>query len=243
MDEGSGGSDSGGTGGRIRKIIFKTFNFTQKLQAMKKCVLFCASLLTFFSGFKIYAQDEGIFIKDVGKISMPSSLEIQDGSYKELNKNIYQNLGLEYTSDNLIFQQKGLNKAEKESFKTYVRVMIKTYRATPGTFGSYKSKQNLTPSELKEFDNIFQKQTNQELLSNTKLVKWLGTKETMVNGMHCLVSSYQRQMGEQPIVQIDKYIFQNDDKMYTLTFSYRINQLDVWKPVLNRMRDSFNIIK
>jgi hypothetical protein len=227
---------------------YELVSFLNKNDAMmvqEKRVHFFSVFLTaciLAIGFNIQAQEELILIKDIGSIRMPSTLEVQDGSFKDFIVEWYQSLGYEYESDLLVFQQKGLNSFEKESYQTYVRVMIKTVYGDPKeSFGSSKNRLGFTTTQLKEIETELRKQIEDELAGYAKLSKWLSVKELVVNGMYCIFSAYQRQMAEKPIVQVERYIFYNTNRIHILTLSYRVNESAKWKPVLDKMRDSFTI--
>lgn len=172
-----------------------------------------------------------INIKDLGQIKMSPSLEIQSGTYVDFVKSSAVKLGidvsqLDLSSDELIFQQKGLNDKNTEAFKTYVRVIIETRVSEQKKYGSSKDKLNLSQKDLAELNSTFRGLTEKGLLHNTKLVKWEGVKETSINGFYCFSYSYERQILDKPVVKVTYYYFQNKDRMHILTVSYRPSEAD-----------------
>lgn len=181
-----------------------------------------------------------INIKDLGQIKMPPELEVQSGSYvefakKEMVKSGFDVSMLDLSSDNLIFQQKGLNENNKESYKTYARVMISTELSKGKRYGSCRDKLNLSQKDLADLNSFLKDNGEKELLSNTKLLKWEGVKEVSLNGMYCFSYSYERQIEDKPIVKVTYYCFQNKDRFHKVIISYRTSEIDQWKKTLDIM--------
>ena len=190
-----------------------------------------------------------INIKDLGQIKMPPSLEIQSGTYVDFIKSSAAKLGidvsqLDLSSDELIFQQKLLNENNPLAYKTYVRVMISTEINKQKKYGSSKEKYNLSQKDLSEYNSFLRDETKKKFSSantNTKLIKWNGTKEIALNGMYCISFSYERQLEDKPIVTVTTYNFQNKDRLHFVTISYRVSEADQWKETLDLMLSTFKI--
>jgi hypothetical protein len=185
-----------------------------------------------------------IYVKGLGQIKMPPTLEVQAGSYQSLAISGHNyRAGQEYVSDRLVFNQKGLNNKESESYDTYVRVMLSTERDKAGTFGSFTQKLNPTAEEIKDADAAYLEEARKSLQPETRLVKWLGVTQDVVNGMNCYKISYQRQQAENPVVLVSTYFFEDDDKMHILTMSFRTSEAERWESTLNTMKSTFRIDK
>lgn len=209
---------------------------------MKKLIAISIALQISLTCFSQQTNDwQTVYIKGVGQIKLPPTLEVQAGSYKSLNKILYDAFGIEYTSDDLVFQQKGLNSYDSTAYKTYVRVMISTQHSKEGTYATPEEKMNFGPQDLADINNTYKEVAKNSLPSNTKLLTWLDLKETTLNKMHCLTYSYQRQITDKPIVKVTCYLFQNNDKIHTLTISYRPSETEQWETTLNLMKSTFKI--
>lgn len=65
--------------------------------------------------------------------------------------------------------------------------------------------------------------------ASISLVEWYPVVITSVNEMPALLISYKRKFNNEPIVFVKNYRFQDYDKIHSLTFSYRINEKDIWE--------------
>ena len=181
------------------------------------------------------------FIKDVGFIDVPASMELMSGTYKEFNNQILKQLEIE--APQVIFQQKGLNAYSSETFKHYVRVILETQVGKLGEFEKLDfNTSKITNSELNELNKFFKEKTTSELNSiHQNIVQWYPIKIEKINGMSCLHISYQRRLNDNPIVLVNTYIFQNYDRIQSLTLSYRMNETEIWKDDLDTILKSFRI--
>ena len=66
-------------------------------------------------------------IKGTGLISIPKSLEKQDGEYKKLSEKAQKDIREEVTEDRVIFQKKGRNKAYKDKSPSYEKITFETH--------------------------------------------------------------------------------------------------------------------
>lgn len=185
-------------------------------------------------------------IRDVGFISIPSNIEIQSGQYKEINdaylKEIMDQFDYELLDDRVIFQQKGLNTSKKDSFETYVRVIIETDKGTIGDYDTLKTELNASPTELAELGKIIKPEL-ENILSKTgiNMLEWYEPLTVTVNGVDALKISYSRQLNNNPPVLVEIYEFYNNDRMHRLTLSYRVEESKIWKSLLEDVLRSFTI--
>ncbi|MFF5379962.1 hypothetical protein [Pedobacter suwonensis] len=185
-------------------------------------------------------------IKGVGYISIPETMEIQSGEYKKIEEkyqnDLKQTFKFQITDNRIVFQQKGLNKLDKESFNTYARVILETYLGTPGEYEKLTTTVTATSSELLELDKQLKSQII-ESFKNTglKLVNWNRVQIVTINGGSVLKISYTRQLRNNPLVNVSMYQFHNNDRMHMLTFSYRKEDAVDWSQKLNVVLKSFKI--
>lgn len=212
-------------------------------------------ILIFMLGFGINAWNQQLpiasenlkldwtrqFIKDLGFIDIPPTIELMAGSYKEFNNQILKQLEIDATQ--VIFQQKGLNTYSSESFKHYVRVILETQIGKTGECEKLNfNTSKITNSELNELNQFFKEKTTSDLNSiHQNIISWYPIKIEKINGMSCLHVSYQRRLNDNPIVLVNTYIFQNHDRIHSLTLSYRMNETEIWKDDLDTILKSFRI--
>ena len=184
---------------------------------------------------------ERVFISNVGYIDIPSYMEIPFGTYEQI-MNTYLNR-LEINAPQLIFQQKGLNDFNSEAFKKYGRIIVETKLGTYGEFLplSYNIS-TVTSAEISQLNLNFKAKTISDLQSiGHQLIEWYPLRVQKINGMPCIHVSYRRQLGSNPIVLVNYYIFQNNDRVHTLTLSYRVSEAVDWKNDFDRILTSFRI--
>jgi hypothetical protein len=184
---------------------------------------------------------ERIYIRNVGYIDMPPHMEVQAGTYQEIMNKYYNRL--EVDAPQLVFQQKGLNSNTSSSFQTYGRVLVETQIGNYGDFQPLSFNiATVTAGEINELNLNFKQKTMSDLASiGHTLIEWYPLKVKKVNGLPCIHVSYRRQLGTNPVVLVNYYIFQNNDRMHSLTLSYRVSESGIWKTDFDRILTSFRI--
>jgi uncharacterized protein Usg len=136
-----------------------------------------------------------------------------------------------------------LNAYSSETFKHYVRVILETQVGKLGEFEKLNfNTSKITTAEINELNQFFKEKTTSDLNSiHQNIISWYPLKIEKINGMSCLHVSYQRRLNDNPIVLVNTYIFQNYDRIHSLTLSYRINETDIWKDDLDIILKSFRI--
>jgi hypothetical protein len=168
-------------------------------------------------------------------------MEVQSGTYQEIMNSYYNRL--EVDAPQLVFQQKGLNNNTTSSFQNYGRVLLETQIGSYGDFQPLSFNiATVTSTEISDLNWNFKQKTMSDLASiGHILIEWYPLKVKKVNGMPCIHVSYKRQLGTNPVVLVNYYIFQNNDRMHSLTLSYRISETALWKTNFDRILTSFRI--
>ncbi len=184
---------------------------------------------------------ERIYIKNVGSIDLPPTMEVQKGKYKEFVDEITKIKG--FDASQLTAQQKGLNEFKKEGFEKYARVMVQTIFGSPGDFKKFNfNLAEITQADIAELNKIYKQQIQQIFLgTGLKLIEWYPLKVEKVNGVSCIHISYKRQLQDMPFVLVHIYYFHNNDRMHILTLSYRLSEADYWKADFATILKSFRI--
>jgi len=164
-----------------------------------------------------------IAIKDVGSIDYPPDfLELQSGAYKEGTEQFHTILRME--NSDFTLQQVGLNELKPSAFEEYRRVIFMTEYLNPGE-EVLRANEKMSQEELAELEN--------------QLSVSLEIKE--VNGMFPLVHTYTRQLGDNPVVLVENYMFQNYDKIHYLLFSCRVKDEEECRDIYDKILDSFRL--
>ncbi len=202
---------------------------------MKSIIFLIAPVILSFHLVTLKASSQILKIDYFGEIVLPDEMEIQSGPFKELTdaygKTILGNLE---NHQSLVFQQKGLNSADPKSFKTYARVVIDTYKGEKGTYKELSENNNLTQEDIDFYKNNFDTQLknfwpkiNQKLISSNEV-----TIERIGN-FYCTKHSFIRQLENSPQVFVEVYRFQNNDRVHLISFSYRTQDENDWKHIMD----------
>jgi len=212
---------------------------------MKK-LLILFLLLSSISVISQVDKFDNFLIKDVGYISIPNIMEIQKGEYKEYMDGFHEKygkkFGYEIIDNRVVFQQKGLNEWSEQGFTTYARIILETNISNFGDFEKITTSFSATQAELSGLSEMYKSQLIQSFEGTTlKLIKWHGLATVTVNGRSAIKMSYLRDTKGRPEVEVSVYSFQNNDRMHSLTISYRKVDEKLWKPLMEEVLDSFVI--
>jgi len=210
---------------------------------------FVLAFAAFFATSLCSAQEVGFKkygIKDVGHIMVPDVMETQSAEYRKMGKEYLQRLPKDMyyvmlSDKRIVFQQNGLNDRNEKSFSTYARIILDT---SIGERGDYEKSYWAGPSrgEIAEIDELSKHELEQMMpVSGDRLLKWYGTRAVKINGAMAVRISYLRQQGSNPPVHVDMHMFQNYDRIHYLTISYRKQEEQKWKPLLEKAVNSFTI--
>lgn len=213
---------------------------------MKKIITFSVCILLSVISFSQSTDFENYRILEVGSISIPNNMEIQSGKYKKLSetyeKEMSKKVGYEISDNRIVFQQKGLNDLEKQGFASYVRVILETEIGNFGDFDKLTTKLTATPQEISDINKELKSQMQQSFAgTGLKLITWYGVSIVTINGKTALKISYLRQLNDKPYVVVNMYRFQNNDRLHSLTLSYRQSDETTWKPLFAKIANSFTI--
>ncbi len=202
-------------------------------------------LISFFNSFS-QIEFENYSLSGIGSISIPNTMELQSGKYKEIHDKlevkVAEKFKYEITGNAIVFQQKGLNELEKKSFTSYARIMLDTDIGSPGDYQKATTKIAPTSNEIKELNSDLKTQVIDGFKgTQLKLIDWYGCSFVIINGKQCLKVSCKRQLGSNPEVHVDLYRFQNNDRMHTLTISYRVSDTETVKPIFTKVFNSFKL--
>lgn len=178
-------------------------------------------------------------IKGFGEIKIPPDMEIQTGKYKELSDKFREING--FKEPQIVFQQKGMNDFKDDAKSSYARVMLKTIIKKKGDFGTLHNFP-VSYQELRDADESFEEQMKAGLKKqNITITEWYPLNYSVVNGMSSILVSYKRQLGNNPEAIVQLYQLHNNDRMHSITLSYRITEKDKWEPLLKKVLKSIII--
>ena len=182
-----------------------------------------------------------IYIKNTGSFDLPPSMEIKKGNYPRYIDETTRIEGFDVKQ--ITAQQKGVNELSQTAFKRHARVVLETKYDSRNqfeelTFNIFK----YTKSYTDELNAVYKDQITQDLRATShKLLEWQPVQLERVNGMSCIHVSYISQLNQNPKVLVHKYVFQNSDRVHTLTLSYRLSEASYWESDFKTILKSFRI--
>ena len=175
------------------------------------------------------------------EFQIPPTMEIQNDKYTSIVKNAQpglNNLVKTSESNRLVAQQLGLNSLDKNSLKHYVRAIMEIIDF-PEELPAFGEPLKFTNEELKELENDFRRDFyNYAEKFKAADIKHRGFylvgvtspyKVIKINGVDCLHFSYDTQLGDNPFVNNDIYLFANKKKVYKLSIMIRTTENHLWK--------------
>jgi len=180
-------------------------------------------------------------IKGFGEISIPPEMEEQSGKFKEFNeKNRHLN---GFSEEQIVFQQKGLNKFESDSKNTYARVMIKTIIGKKGEYSDL-SEAPISNSELEDFEGEYKKEFEKNMKKqNINITKWYPIQIADINGNMAILTSYNRTLSNNPEAYVRMYQFFNNDRYHFVTLSFRITEKEKWETLFDKILNKIKIVE
>lgn len=184
-------------------------------------------------------------IGDVAQIVIPPTLELRnDNSGYALAHDIGKDLleareKIEIPQSQIIFQPKGVDNFDKKALSQYARILISYKKGKNGDF--YRWDEKFDQNECEEMNDIFLENVLEAgtKLKDMKLIEWRPVEFRTINGFSCLKLSYNRQIGNNPIVRVDIYDFFNSDEAIEITMSYRLSEKEMWGVDFNKIINTF----
>jgi hypothetical protein len=212
------------------------------------CSCWFLSIWAFSANGQVAVESQKFQIIDIGRITIPGAMELQSAEMQrdvDSAKRLFiPDSILRISKEKAVFQQAGLNNTTPESLTTYARVIIAEILGSDGDFGRSIDVKNATNEEMQEVNNLFKSETEKQLkngLLGTKFISWYGVNRVQINGWMAIHFSYTRSVFDGLPVLVHVYRFHNNDRIYILTLSYRLQDEVRWKPVMNSIIHSFVI--
>ncbi len=176
-------------------------------------------------------------LNGIGYITIPHEMELQDEAYRQKARNYAKEYQLLLNENRVIFQQRGLNKSEPIGSQTYARIIIEV------EYGNFGYDVTISSQEYEEINSTLKKNAINSLsqLQNMKLLQWNGVSNVKIDGVLAIKYSYIRQLGSNPSVYVETYIVLKGKKRYIFTFSYRVNDKEIWQPIYSKILNSLQI--
>lgn len=191
----------------------------------------------------IKAQYTTYSMAGFGSISVSDDMELQGGDYQKMSKEFHRELsdkiGYEIDFENkIVFQPNGRNSFQNLK-KNYARIIILT------EFGEFEPLTNVKPIVSVEEIRAIEEELKNQLIRDFKsismtLVNFFGVSIEKINNQIALKYSYTRRLGNNPLVKVDVYVFQNKDRKHEIYFSYRVQDKHLWE---NKFKHTLNNIK
>lgn len=183
-------------------------------------------------------------LKGTGSISIPISLEKQEGEYKKLSEKVQKDIGEEVTEDRVVFHKKGRNESLKDKSPSYEKLIFETHIGIKGDFKKINS--IATTKELKDINddsyNTFQSEMEiYKTKINIKLLSWSKASNVKINNKNVIKLSYVRQINDNEPSVVDVYFYVNNDRYHKITTTYRLEKSKEWKPIFEKVISSFVI--
>ncbi len=193
---------------------------------------------------------QNVSIPEICSYQIPPTVEIQKGTYKQINeKFLGKMLEIAISPDCVVAQPKGINSFDPQALKRYCRIIVETERGACGEYEALDAPFTVSPAELREVDAMLKQQMKQTAALSTakgmkmKLLSWQPAKIVNVNGATALRTTYTRSMNDAPPVLVNMYMIQNNDRMHTITISYRVAEKNIWAADLGKVINTFKFKK
>jgi len=188
-----------------------------------------------------------INIGNIGSIDYPDNvLELQSGIYKEFMDEAHKIFKID--ESNFVLQQKGLNDLSTSSFDKYARIMFQTIKVDTGGLTNINERPPFSESELNEFGDGLRNQIISEFKrlgdvtgQKNKIIEWNPATIKEINNMYPVILTYKRQLNDNPIVLVKQYQFWDDNQVYRIVFSYRVEDESEYKDIYQDIIKSFSI--
>lgn len=212
------------------------------------CSCWVLNIGAFSATGQVAVESQKFQINGIGTITLPAAMELQSAEWNSkvdsIKREIGPSLAIPLPQDKAVFQQAGLNDKVAESFSTYARVMISVTMGAPGDFGRSVDVRLASSEEIKQLNALYKAEIENQANSGVmglKLIAWHGVDRAEINGWTAIHYSYTRSIQNGLPTLVNVYRFHNDDRIFTVTLSYRLQDEARWKPVMNSIIHSFVI--
>lgn len=181
-----------------------------------------------------------ITIKNCCSFTLPDDLEVQSGSWKKFNDYTAKKLGLEYLSDKLWLQQKGLNSNEEGSRDSYIRLSFKYMDLPENTHLNPTENPNLNSQDLADLDQMFDSEiVNYKLTKIQKIEKSIVEK---IGNYYAVKKTYTSKMSDSPIKNSERYLIFNNSKGYVIEVEYWLPDYKKYKHSIDQVFKSLELL-
>lgn len=185
-------------------------------------------------------------IEEVGTLELPPTMELQSGTVRKATGNLVEAVvGEPSNLSSVTFQATGVNQLiiDPTNVATFT---INTEVREPGSLPQFHKPSTLPSGDLSSFERFLRQQTDQVFGMMTKqgvsakVTRWNGLAKESINGQMAFVYRYVvLMMGHE--VNYEVLLFYNYDRIHTISAAHSSKTSTKWKPILDRMRDSFRI--
>ncbi len=188
---------------------------------MKKLCFFVLILIVLTNA--LFAETYNI--KNVLAISIPDTMELQDGLYKELLDSIKGSVFNLTPKDNrIVFQQKGLSDFGSAAYETYARMIITyDYDTELIGIGPFLTSRDISNNEIEYLDKIIRLGIENEMNSiSNRLVSYDPTTLLQTKNFSYLKTSYTRVSSNNKPVYVERYMIYNNGCLINISVSSRV---------------------
>jgi hypothetical protein len=191
-----------------------------------------------------------VSIPEICTYQIPPTVEIQKGTYKQINdQNRKMIFEINVSSDRVVAQPKGINDFDLTALKKYCRIIVETTRGTKGDYAKLDEPLLASEAEMKEIDKEIKNQSDQLAAIwdangvKMTILSWQSAKIISIKGVDVLMWTFTRSMNDSPPVLVQMYIIQNNDLMHSIAISYRESEKDIWVDDLGKVINTFKFKK
>lgn len=197
-----------------------------------------------------YSAWETVSVPGICTFQIPPTMELQAGKYRAvMDQYRTQVLQVTDSGNRVVAQQKGLNQLDPTARSRYARVIVETQTESTGDFNRLGEPLPLARSEVEEIDDAIKSAVLQEAAQSTaagfrtELTSWGGIRVVRVNGIDCLLTKYSRSVNGAPAANVCIYKLMNNDRMHTVSVSYRTTEADLWADDLDKIITTFQFVQ
>ena len=176
----------------------------------------------------------GYIISNSFFISVPNTLELRkiDDPYTQMVKD-REWYGMKIDLNNVVFQQKGLATNQQEAYNTYCRIIIAVEKGNSGDYLLSTDYEDLDAETIQMFRDLASQNIGEYIIGKPN-VCWVHIED-----FYGIKVQYLRTGAEGNRTCVNTYYFFNNDRLATLTLSYRQSDADKWQDDLKNIVRTF----